>query len=585
MYLNNSLLKGCLMLGTDFILSSLAKEDIDHIFIVPGGLIDPFLPALGRQNQLKPIVAAQEGGAAYMADGYARASGKLGAVLCIGGPGLTNTVTAIATAKSDGSPVLLISGEVPTELEGLGMFQDGSRQTLDDVGLLDKLTKFSSSINSHKNLHHLWCHAMIHLLSSPKGPVHLSIPKNIQLADINAVYEPINEDIKRATVLSIPAAQKSLEHFQKGRDGNPPIRIVILAGAGVEFSGASERLKQFAERWQIPVATTLRAKGVFPEDHELSLGVFGYAGTHHSRIAIMDSPPDLLLVLGSGLNERDTMHWTLSLSPKNTIYVNLDAITMGIHLNGSSVIGDIDTYLAWLEGQSEKIQHSLRITMDARKKWLDQIHTQPRLQDLQNCTSSAIPIHPARVIADLRMAIPRDGIVLIDSGAHRAFAGHYWSSYDPQTYISATNLGPMGWAISAAVGVQCAQPNKRVVVITGDGCMHMEGIEIATAARYHLPIIYVIINNAALGNVWLRAHTEGVVPEELTSLPNIDWASFSRSLGGTGITITDPNDLLKAFESALKNNGPTVIDIKTDKKFDTPVEDWALACADWSYQE
>ena len=233
MYLNNSLLKGCLMLGTDFILSSLAKEDIDHIFIVPGGLIDPFLPALGRQNQLKPIVAAQEGGAAYMADGYARASGKLGAVLCIGGPGLTNTVTAIATAKSDGAPVLLISGEVPTELEGLGMFQDGSRQTLDDVGLLDKLTKFSSSINSHKNLHHLWCHAMIHLLSSPKGQVHLSIPKNIQLADINGVYEPINEDIKRATVLSIPAAQKSLEHFQKGRDGNPPIRIVILAGAGV----------------------------------------------------------------------------------------------------------------------------------------------------------------------------------------------------------------------------------------------------------------------------------------------------------------------------------------------------------------
>jgi len=194
-------------------------------------------------------------------------------------------------------------------------------------------------------------------------------------------------------------------------------------------------------------------------------------------------------------------------------------------------------------------------------------------------------VHPARAISALRKAFPRDGILLVDSGAHRAFAGHYWESYAPRTYISATNLGPMGWAVPAAVGVQFAAPGQRVAVITGDGCMHMQGIEVATAARYGLPILFVVLNNAALGNVWLRAHTEGPVPAELTSLPNLDWAGFGRSLGANGITVTDPTALDQAFAAALANKGPTVIDIKTDKTFGTPVADFAAAAAAFSYHE
>lgn len=573
------------MLGTDYILDCLSKENIDHIFLVPGGLIDPFLPALGRQKKLKPIVAAQEGGAAYMADGYARASGKFGVALCIGGPGLSNTVTAVSTAHTDGSPVLLISGETATYLEGLGMFQDASRQTLDDVGTMKGLTHYSSSIDNPKNLPHLLRHAMIHLLTEPAGPVHLSIPKDTQIADVEFDYQPINKDLVHSHVLSLHCAEATLEHFMQGSNGSPPVRIAILAGAGIEHAQGSNALIQFAERWSIPVATTLRAKGVFPENHPLSLGVFGYAGTHHSRMAILDNPPDLLIVLGSGLNERDTMNWTLKLSPKNTICVNLNTLAMGVHITGSSVVGDAGTYLNWLETKQEMLHPSLESTRTARKAWLAGITSQPRLQNPENCSSSAVPIHPARIISELRKALPQDGIVLIDSGAHRAFAGHYWQSYSPLTYISATNLGPMGWAIPAAVGVQCAQPDKKVAVITGDGCMHMEGIEIATAARYQLPIVYVVINNAALGNVWLRAHQEGPVPDELTSLPDLDWAAFSKSLGGNGITVSRPDELAHAFSSALQNKGPTVIDVKADKRFATPVEDWTAACAAWSYHE
>jgi len=573
------------MLGTDFILDCLSKENIDYIFMVPGGLIDPFLPALGRQSHLKPIVAAHEGGAAYMADGYARASGKFGAALCIGGPGLTNTVTAVAAAQTDGSPVLLISGEVSTYIEGLGMFQDASSQTLNDVGTLKGLTHFSSSIENPKNLPHLIRHAMIHLLTEPKGPVHISIPQDCQEAIIEAEYQRIDRSLSHPDILALKAAKESLEHFKRGRNGSPPVRIAVLAGAGIEHAECSNDLIRFAENWHIPVATTLRAKGVFPEDHPLSLGVFGYAGTHHSRMALLDNPPDLLIVLGSGLNERDTMHWMLKLTPKNAICVNLDTIAIGAHLTGGSVVGDAGAYLKWLEANSDMIRPSLESTRADRKSWLSGIIAQPRLQNPENCKSKAIPLHPARVISDLRAALPRDGIVLIDSGAHRAFAGHYWESYRPLTYISATNLGPMGWAIPAAIGVQCAQPNKKVAVITGDGCMRMGGMEIATAARYQLPIIYVVINNAALGNVWLRAHQEGPVPDALTTLPDFDWAAFSKSLGGNGITVSRPEELAQAFSKALQNKGPTVVDVKADKRFKTPVEDWNIARAAWSFHE
>lgn len=567
------------MLGTDFILQALAREGLDHLFMVPGGLVDPFLPALARQTSLTPIVAAQEGGAAYMADGYARARGGLGAALCIGGPGLSNTATAIAAARTDGSPVLLISGEVANDVEGRGMFQDASAETLDDVSTMRPITRFSSSVDSPANLPHLFRHAVVAARAEPCAPVHLSVPRDAQTAVIDVTYAAIPPGLLHGRTLALESAAQSLAEFTSAA-----ARVVVLAGAGVEHADAAQALKGFAERWHLPVATTLRAKGVFPEDHPLSLGVFGYAGTHHARAALLDQAPDLLIILGSGLNERDTMYWSLKLQPQRTICVNLSAAAMADH-DGTPVLGDAGSYLAFLAQHTATIGPALEATRSARAAWLDGIRKTPRLQDPQNCRSEAVPLHPARAIAALRKAFPRDGILLVDSGAHRAFAGHYWESYLPRTYISATNLGPMGWAVPAAVGVQCASPRQRVAVITGDGCMHMQGIEVATAARYGLPILFVVLNNAALGNVWLRAHTEGPVPAELTSLPNLDWAGFGRSLGANGITVTAPSQLDAAFATALANKGPTVIDIKTDKAFGTPVADFAAAVARYSYHE
>jgi len=570
------------MLGTDFILKALASEGLTHLFMVPGGLVDPFLPALGRQSAIQPIIAAQEGGAAYMADGYARAGGRFGAALCIGGPGLTNTITPTAAAQSDGSPLLILSGEVETSLEGLGMFQDASSQTLDDVGLMRPITRYSSSVDSPMNLGHLLSHAILNLLSQPTGPVHLSIPKDSQLAEMTANHVPIDPSVTRPGLLSLSAAEASLKRLL-GRPGGAPVKVVLLAGAGAEH--AAENLRAFAEAWRLPVATTLRAKGIFPEDHPLSIGTFGYAGTHHARMALLDSPPDLLMVLGSGLNERDSMQWSLKLAPSSAVVVNLSPSTLGEQMPSGGVLGDVDAYLEWMMSQRERLAPAFGATAAAREAWMEGIRAAPRLQDPENRESPAVPIHPARVVAELRRALPRDGVLLVDSGAHRAFAGHYWEAYAPKTYISATNLGPMGWAIPAAVGVQCAQPSKRIAVLTGDGCMRMHGIEVATAARYHLPITYVVVNNAALANVWLRAHQQGPVPAALTSLPDLDWAGFAKALGCQGITVTDPGELLEAFAKGLSADGPTVIDVKADKAYPTPVADWSAACAAWSYHE
>jgi acetolactate synthase I/II/III large subunit len=233
----------------------------------------------------------------------------------------------------------------------------------------------------------------------------------------------------------------------------------------------------------------------------------------------------------------------------------------------------------------DTVASSLTASEHQRRAWLEKIRQQPRLYDLENCSRRSKPIHPATAIAALRRAYPREGIVLIDSGAHRAFTGHYWAAYEPRTYISATNLGPMGWAIPAAIGVQCAQPNRRVAVITGDGCMQMHGLEVQTAARYALPIIYVVLNNAALGNVWLRAHQFGPIPSELTSVPDHDWAGFARALGLQAFAVDDPAQLDETYGKALAANAPVLIDVKADKNCPTPVYDFQAGARAWSYHE
>jgi acetolactate synthase-1/2/3 large subunit len=318
----------------------------------------------------------------------------------------------------------------------------------------------------------------------------------------------------------------------------------------------------------------------------LSLGVFGYAGARHATEALLHSRLELLLVLGSGLNERDSMHWTLgNVQGLDIIGVNVEASTIATQAHVVGVVGDAGAFIDYLMANAAAIDRGLGPARKDREGWISAVKAKPRLYRQEDCASSAVPIHPARVVRELRAALPRDGFILIDSGAHRAFAGHYWTADAPGSYVSATNLGPMGWAIPAAVGVQCAQPKRRVTVLTGDGCMQMHGIEVQTAARYGLPVVYVVINNSALGNVWLRAHQLGPVPAELTSVRDHDWAGFGRALGAEGHTVRDPSELSQTLAAAFACGKACVVDVKCEKDIPTPVGDFSAAKAAWSYHE
>jgi acetolactate synthase I/II/III large subunit len=415
----------------------------------------------------------------------------------------------------------------------------------------------------------------------PRGPAHLAIARDVQGAEVHAPLPPPVEDRYRPRTLDREGLAR-LEAMLAADDG--PQRIVVLAGAGVEHSAATDQLIRFAERFAVPVATTLRAKGAFPEQHPLSLGVFGYAGTRHAVEAVLDPSLELLVVVGSGLNQRDTLFWEERMTAgRKLVHVDVDPAAIGRTWPAEiGLIADAGALLASLGELDGRAGAALEASAGERRAFLTEVRERgPLLYDEAHAASDAVPIHPARVIAELRHASDPETALVVDSGAHRAFCGHYWRAPGPGRYISATNLGPMGWAIPAAIGAKLARPEVPLACVTGDGCMLMHGIEVQTAARYGVDVVYVVINNGALGNVWLRAKEVGPGPAALTELPTRDWAAFARALGAEGVTVERPGELASAFERAWETPGPVVVDVRCERAAATPVAPWQQAKSEW----
>lgn len=565
------------MHASSFILDAIRQEGIEHVFMVPGGLLDPFMTELGEPSGVEAIVAAHEAGAAFMADGYARASGRFGVCLGIGGPGVANMVGPLAAAYADESPVLAVTGQVPSDWEGRGAFQDASPSGLNDIALLTPITAYAQQVESAQAVPHSLHVALRTMLGLERRPVCISLPKNVQTADVTEAYRPLTDDVISPPRLLDPEAVASLAgHLSAATN------VALLAGNGAIQSGATDELVAFAERFGVPVATTLRAKGVFPEDHPLSLGVFGYAGTQHATQALLGGGADIVVVLGSSLNQRDTMVWSSQLRPPGgLVQVDLDPTVFGRNYPvDHTVVSDVRTLLAALRADAG-LGDAMDSTAVGRDTWVADVRALDRHYDVQTRTSDARPLHPARVIAELRKAAPRDTVLLVDSGAHRAFAGHHWDSYGPYQYLSSTTLAPMGWAVAAAVGAKVARPDTPCAVVTGDGCMQMHGLELQTAAAHGLAIVYVISNNAALGNVYLRARKMSPSAGALATLKTHDWVGFARSLGADGRRVEDPSELAEAFAEAFASTGPFVLDIRTDREAGTPITPWTAAGQEW----
>jgi acetolactate synthase-1/2/3 large subunit len=568
----------------EFLITSLKDQGVDHVFIDLGGMNDAFMPPMTGTDGLRTVVAAFEGGAAYMADGYARASRGLGVCLAIGGPGIFNMVTALASASADRTPVLAISGEVPRSWEGMGAFQDASGAAIDDVEVLKPITGLSVTLSSAAVVPHHLRHAITEA-TVRRRPVHLSVPVDIQKAPTEATWSNVPDDLLHPRFIDDDALGRL---FADLRGEDAPRNIVILAGPGIAHSGGTDALCSFAERFAIPVATTLHAKGAIAEDHPLALGVFGYGGSRWAIDGIRSDEVEMLLVIGSGLSQRDTMQWDPAMLPsRSLVHVDADPLLIGrTWPSDVPIVADPAVFLERLAAVDGDVAAGLEAGREHRRAFLADVRQRgPRLYRTEDTTSDAMPMHPARVVTDLREAFPDDGVLCVDSGAHRAWFAEYWTVRQPLTHFSLTNLAPMGGAIPLGIGAKLARPERPLMIATGDGCMLMHGMELHTAAREQIPLIVAVMNNGAYGNIWYRAHTMGPGPERLTGIPGIDWVAFARSMGADGEIIEHPDAIAEAVARGLRSSGPYLLDLRIDKTYPTPVGAWRARQAEWEDHE
>lgn len=546
-----------------YIIEALKAEGIKHVFMVPGGELDPIVFDMIEEGSIKPICAAIEGGAAFMADGYSRSSNKFGVCAAIGGPGILNMATAIATAAADHSPILVISGDVPLDQNGKGVIQDSSSLGINTSAILAPIVSGQVEAHSAQHIPFGLKTLMTKMLTpSTKGPVHLSMSIDVQEQDVpeGSTYKPVSESLLHPHYLHDAGFEAAFTALAEGK------KVVIYAGSEVRKSNAWEALTKFAEKYSIPVATTISAKGVISEKHELSLGIIGWVMHPYATKVIMEDDIDVMLCIGVQLNSAETMSGSTEFKAKTTIvnYPNFHNVFQNIDYE-FEVLGDSLSFLTKALSVSDARSEKLFQNKAFREEWLNSAKAQcnnVNEYDTENTTLDSKPIHPARLVKALRKVMPQDTIMAIDSGAHMMFAFHYWTVSDPTQVITALDyMGSMGWAWGAVIGSKVALPNRPHVLFTGDACTLMHGMEIKTAVEYNLPIVFVISNNRAYGNPKLRAMKFSQKVNDFMNIPAFDFAALGRALGAEGFTVTDPKDLEATIEKAYKLNKPVVIDV------------------------
>lgn len=555
------------MKATEYLIKAFEQEGINHLFMVPGFHVDPLMSALQLFPHFTGIVAAHEGGAAMMADGYAKVSGKFGVAAGIGGPGVTNMMTAITTAFSDKTPIFIITGDAESYLQGRGSFQDTTPSNFDANTFLIPVTNKrmvvtdADTIKPHIDL------LFRNMLGVNRGPVQLTIPSNFENNEVNSNPRKLSDTLFHPRTLDYDSMNKIWDILEGAKN------IVILAGMGALHSDTTDELIQFAEKFEIPVATTLAGKSVFPEDHRLSFGVMNWFGNPRAIETILSDEVEVLIVLGSRLNQVTTAKWSPKFLPSKALIINdiNENSYFGNYSPDLFILGDVKSFLTELNQSNNN--NVLQKSIPTRKKWVESIHKKiPKYYDSENLFSEKIPIHPARIMKELRNVMPKNTILFSGEGASGFIASHYWTCYGPrQHFTQVKSMSPMGWSIAAAIGGKAAKPDVPVVSIIGDGSMLMHGLEIQTAARYGLAVIFILIDNEAHGNPQLRARQVGKFETEFLTLPAHDWAKIAEGLGLLAFTVSDPKQLSETFTKSLQLNKPVLIHIKTGN-YQTPVK-------------
>jgi len=526
--------------GAQILIESLKREGVDVLFGLPGGAILPTFDAL-YDSGLKFILVRHEQGAAHMADGFARATGKPGVVIVTSGPGATNLVTGIATAYMDSVPMVCITGQVATNVIGSDAFQEA-----DTVGITRPVTKHNYLVKDVKDLARTVREAFFIASTGRSGPVLIDFPVDVSRAKTEFIF-PKTVDIRgyKPTVEGHPKQiEKAAELILDSK------RPVLYVGGGCIASNAATELTEFARKTGIPVTTTVHGLGAFPEDDPLSLRMLGMHGTHYANYSVQNS--DCLIAVGARFDDRVTGKVSLFAPKAKIIHIDIDpssiSKTIPVHV---PIVGDVKHILRELAKRVRKLDLS---------EWDQQIEEWKKKHPLKYDQSGKV-IHQQYVIDKIGELTNHNAVVTTGVGQHQMWTAQWYGFRRPRTMINSGGLGTMGYGFPASIGAKLGCPKDTVVCIDGDGSFQMTACELATAVYYKIPVKVFIMDNAHHGMVrqWQELFYNKRYSASQLGPSNPDFVKVAEGYGALGIRASEKDEVVPAIEKALKHKGPVVV--------------------------
>ena len=528
--------------GSEIVIECLKEQGVDIVFGYPGGAILNVYDALYKhQEEITHVLTSHEQGAAHAADGYARATGKVGVCMATSGPGATNLVTGIATAYMDSVPMVAITANVGVKMLGKDSFQE-----IDIAGVVMPITKHSFIVKNVEDLAPTIRRAFKIAKSGRPGPVLVDITKDVTAAEAEYTYEEPAVIERKTDTIREEDINKVIEMIKVSR------RPYIMAGGGVIISGASEELKEFAEKVDAPVCDTLMGKGAYDGTSERYTGMIGMHGTKVSNLGVSRS--DLVIVVGARFSDRVIGNASKFAPNAKIIHIDIDAAEIDKNIPANaSIVGDAKEVLTILNS---------KLPTQSNRSWMAEIKD---LTEKNPVTYDMDHLNGPATIKKIYEITEGNAIITTDVGQHQMWAAQNYTYKEPRTFLSSGGLGTMGYGVGAAIGAKYGRPDKTVVNIAGDGCFRMNMNEIATAARYKVPIIQVVLNNHVLGmvrqwqNLFYGQRYSNTVLDD-----SVDFVAVSKALGANASKITSIEEFETEFKKALTADGPTVLDVMID---------------------
>lgn len=542
---------GEIMTGARMIVEALKREGVEVIFGYPGGAVIDIYDELYKTPEIHHVLVRHEQGAAHAADGYARSTGKVGVALVTSGPGATNTVTGIATAYMDSIPIVVLTGQVPTKLIGNDAFQE-----VDTTGITRPITKHNFLVKRIEDLPRILKAAFYIARTGRPGPVLVDLPKDVQqskgefnypeeihLRSYNPNYEP--------HILQIERAYQLLEKAE---------RPVFLIGGGVISSGASEEVKELAERLNLPVTMTLMGLGGFPGDHEQSLGMLGMHGTYYANMAVANC--DVLLAVGARFDDRVTGKVDAFAPHAKIIHIDIDPTSIQKNVKVDvPIVADCKRALTKLLEVVKEVGKPKKYWRERFKDWWEQIEIWKRRYPL-SYKEDPNYIKPQYVIEKLYELTKGEAIICTEVGQNQMWTAQFYKFKYPRTLITSGGLGTMGFGFPAAIGAQMGNPGKLVIDVAGDGSIQMNIQELATAMDQRLPIKIIILNNGYLGMVrqWQELFYEKRYSQvKFQTIP--DFVKLAEAYGAVGMRITRPQEVEPTLKKVLSMDKLVILDV------------------------